>query len=63
MDFLQFKQEYINTLRTYLTLDAEKHRTVGGQRCRAKLADLAEYNPSWVEIIEDQLAKNHHLQN
>ena len=67
MDFLQFKQEYISTLRTYLTLDEKKYPGMiygkQGEALGNKLLDMEENHPSWIEIIEDQLAKNHHLQN
>ena len=66
MNFLEFRHDYINTLRTYLTLDEEKYPGMiygkQGAELSNKLSDMEEYNPSWVEIIEDQLAKNHQLQ-
>jgi len=34
-----------------------------GEALGNKLLDMEENHPSWVEIIEDQLAENHHLQN
>ncbi len=66
MNFLEFRHDYLNTLRTYLTLDEKKYLGMiygkQGEALGNKLLDMEENHPSWVEIIEDQLAENHHLQ-
>ncbi len=66
MNFLEFRHDYINTLQTYLTLDEENYPGMiygkQGAELSKKLSDMEENHPSWAEIIEDQLAKNHQLQ-
>ena len=69
MNYFEFKNEYINTLREFLAIDkAEDNypKMIFGPSSNDlanKLAELEESCPDWVEKIEDMLADNHLLQN
>ena len=69
MNYFEFKNEYINTLREFLAIDKAEdnyQKMIFGPSSNDlanKLADLEEYRPDWVEKIEDLLADNHLLQN
>lgn len=68
MNFLQFKNEYINTLESFLEIAEQDYEpgliaSLYSQKLANELADMEEENPVWVEKIEDQLAKKHELQN
>ena len=62
MNFLQFKNEYINTLESFLEIAEQDYEpgliaSLYSQKLANELADMEEENPIWVEKIEDQLAK------
>ena len=68
MNFVQFKNEYINTLEAFLEISEQNNKpgliaSLYSQKLANELADMEEENPIWVEKIEDQLAKKHELQN
>jgi hypothetical protein len=69
MNYFEFKNEYINTLREFLAIDKAEDNNPkmifgpSSNDLANKLADLEEYRPDWVEKIEDLLADNHLLQN
>jgi transcription elongation factor GreA-like protein len=68
MEYLQFKSEYIETLKAFLSCKPSDNYPglIYGKKSSElsrKLADMEESNPDWVEKIEDMLADNYLLQN
>ena len=75
MNFLEFKNEYINTLEAFLKIKAflkieEQNYQPSGdniaflysQKLANELIDMGEENPVWLEKIKDQIEKTLKLQ-
>ena len=66
-NFVAFRHEYIETLKAFLACKAPTYRDrIDSPESNAlanRLADLEEMQPDWVVRIEDQLAREHALQD
>jgi len=66
-NFVAFRYEYLETLKAFLSCKAPTYKDrIDSRESNAlanRLADLEEMQPDWVVRIEDQLAREHALQN
>ncbi len=59
MEFLDFKTEYLNTLKEFLSLKERKYPGMiygpNSEKLTNKLTDIEESNPIWIDIIENEM--------